>query len=129
MKVSETIGLFNGIILLIIYFLVFFLLIRQLFLKGVVHFKLLKELYPEKLKGVNTYFGMMKITNTFILDISTMFWFWTPFYFTMTPTRNLYGEALELHFKLKKMNKRMLVYLLIFLLPIIGAIAITNVKT
>ena len=47
---SNTIGVFYGVSIIIIFAILLFLLIRQIFVKGIIHFKLLKELYPKELK-------------------------------------------------------------------------------
>jgi len=104
-----------SVILLIIFLFFAFLIMRGLFLKGILHFKLLKMIYPEKLKGIETYFQLLWITNSFKLNFDTSIWFWFPIYYTKISKDNFAKDALELHFKLKRNNKQLAIIFLFFI--------------
>lgn len=110
---------FLGIVLLLTFILLFFLLIRQVFLKGVTHFKLLKELYPKELSNVNSYFQMMWISNSSILDFKIMIWFWAPFYYDLFSSNNFTPQMLEYHKRLLKSNKKIVFLLILFMCNVI----------
>lgn len=110
METDNIIELTFGIFILLIFLILLFLLIRQLFIKGLIHFKLLKEIYPKELKEVRTYLGMMSITNIFRLDFPTMFWFWFPLYYSKINELNLNNVARGYHLKLKKCNHILGIY-------------------
>lgn len=110
METSQSIELITGIIILIIFLTLLFLLVRQMFIKGIIHFKLLKEIYPKELEGVKSYFGLMSITKIFRLDFATMFWFWFPVYYTKTNEFHLNAVARGYHLKLRKCNRVLGIY-------------------
>lgn len=111
METGQNIELISGSFILIIFLTLLFLLVRQMFVKGIIHFKLLKEIYPKELEGVKSYFGLMSITKIFRLDFATMFWFWFPVYYTKTNELHLNAIARDYHLKLKKCNRILGIYL------------------
>lgn len=110
METGQSTELITGIFILIIFLTLLFFLVRQMFIKGIIHFKLLKEIYPKELEGVKSYFGLMSITKMFKLDFATMFWFWFPVYYTKTNELDLNVVARGYHLKLKKCNRILGIY-------------------
>jgi len=108
-----------GIVLLLASFLIILLLMRELFIKGINHFKFIKALYPKELVNVNSYFQMMWPLNSFILDFWTMVWFWMPFYYSKQPRDNLTVEMLGYHKKLIKTNKKIMILICLFICDLI----------
>lgn len=103
------------IVFLFIFLLFIFLIMRGLFLKGILHFRLLQKIYPEKLSDVKSYFQFMWLTNAFKLNFDILVWFWTPIYYSKIPKEEFTEDALELHFKLKHNNKILVIVLLCFI--------------
>lgn len=100
-------------ILFLIIFLIFtFLIIKVLIMKGILHFRLLKEIFPEKLKNVKFY----SQSYIFKLNFDILIWYWVPFYYSKVPEKELTKYALKLHFKLKSNNKKLAIILLCFVI-------------
>lgn len=105
-----------AIILLIIFLIFVFLIMRRLYIKATLHFRLLKILFPEKLNNVETYFQLMWLPNTFKLSFDVLIWFWLPMYYTKE-YRKLYDKnAMKLHLKLKDNNKKLGIIVLSFII-------------
>ncbi len=104
-----------AIAFLIIFLLFFIFILRGLYLKALLHFRLLKKIYPDELKNVNTYFQFMWITNTFRLNFDILFWFWMPIYYSKFSPDEFSESALELHFKLKQNNKKLIILSICFI--------------
>ena len=105
-----------AIIFLIIFLFFIIFILRTIFLKGILHFKLLKKLYPKKLKNVTSYFQLMWLTHSLKLDGDILIWFWIPIYYTKVPEEKLGKDELELHLKLKRNNKNFTIIFLCFLI-------------
>lgn len=71
-----------SIVFLIIFLLFGFFIMRGLFFKGILHFRLLKNIYPEKLRDVKSYFQLMWLKHAFILNFDILVWFWMPIYYS-----------------------------------------------
>jgi len=63
---------------------------------------LLKELFPEKFRGINSYFNPLIVFYIFGLDIVTYFWFIAPIYYVRKDW-DIAGNE-----KLKQLNKKLL---------------------
>lgn len=96
------------------------LFVRQLFLKGVRHFSLLKVLYPHDFKKYSSFWEFMQPHNFYTEDLIISFWLITPYYFSRIPENRMSKEALDLHRKLIDNNKKMLVLLALFILSIVS---------
>jgi len=90
--------------------------IRQLFLKANLHFKLLKELFPEKLKNIRSYNHYLMTFSFYKLDLQTFFWISSPLYYTRKKTEKLSDKAKDYHYKLKKISSRIILYFVLFIL-------------
>jgi hypothetical protein len=126
MKIVESTNPFWGLIFLAIFLALFILLLRQLFLKGIFHFKLLKTVFPKELEGVNSYISFMSPVNILKLNLSIMFWFWCPIYYRSIPESKLSIDALKYHNELKRGNKKFLFFLLLYIAFILAGIIIFN---
>ncbi len=62
---------------------IFLLVIVVIFLlkKENLHFKLLKEMYPERLKRINSIFNPLSVFYILGFEINTILWFSIPVYF------------------------------------------------
>jgi len=109
-----------AITLVTIFLFFYFLIIRGLFRKGIFHFRLLKKLYPQRLKNVNSYLFFLVSSNIQKLDFNILIWFWFPIYYTKVSTDKLPEDAFELHLKLKQNNKQLgiifICFIVVFLL-------------
>jgi len=54
------------------------LLIRTIFKKGEIHFKLIKYLHPDKFEDTKSIYNLLFNFKIFRLDISSIIWLWTP---------------------------------------------------
>lgn len=104
-----------AIVFLIIFLLFVFFITRGLFFKGILHFRLLKKIYPEKLRDVKSYFQLMWLTHAFKLNFDILVWFWMPIYYSKISINEFSEDALELHSKLKHNNKKLAIVLLCFI--------------
>lgn len=108
-----------GISLLISFLFILIRIIYLIFQKGINHFNLLKKIYPAELNKVNSYFSLMWLTNSFVLNLGTMLWFWFPIYIKK-PYQDLSidlrkdPDVYSYHQRLILINKQMLLW--IFLL-------------
>lgn len=114
MKTDQNTELITGAFIILIFLTLLFLLVRQIFIKGIIHFKLLKEIYPKELEGVRSYFGLMGMMNISRLDFPTMLWFWIPVYYTKLTELDLNSVAKCYHSKLKKCNRNLGIYFLLY---------------
>jgi hypothetical protein len=74
----------NQFIYLIGSVLLMSLLLRTLFKQKEIQFKLLKELFPKKLEGVNSYLGFMSGFKGASLPSLAILWIYFPIYFKTT---------------------------------------------
>lgn len=119
-KITTDNSIYFGWIFLLIFLIILSLLVRQHFIKGINHFKLLKVLYPEQLKSIPSYFSFMMILIVAILDIRTLIWFWSPIYYTKVPKKDICANGLKYHYKLKKSNRLLKTYFFMFFVIMIG---------
>lgn len=108
-----------SIVFFVLTLVLLFALLRFIFLKSIVHFKLLKVLFPERLQGVNSYWSLMWITNYFKLDFEMMFWLGMPFYYTKIRKENIPISGWPFHERLLKINKKILLFILLFICDIV----------
>lgn len=102
--------------MLLMFIITFVLFSRQLFLKSITHFKLLKELYPKEFKNVNSFWRFMLPQHYYGLDGDIYFWYTVPVYYSKFKREELPKSALVYHDKLKRINKKIGVYFLLFIL-------------
>lgn len=114
-------GRIFGIIFLGLFLLFAFLIMRRLFLKSKLHFQLLKKIFSEELNDVNSNFTFMGLPFCYGLDFSVLIWYWMPFYYTKISMDELVGDALEVHLKLKRNNRRFGITMLCFIIFFIAS--------
>jgi hypothetical protein len=112
---TNSVETIKGLILVFIFFFLLIGIIYQLIMKGKLHFRLLKLLFPKELIHIKSASGLMWITNSFILSIDIMFWFWMPFYYTKYKGETLNEKERELHTRLKQTNWKLIIFLLAYL--------------
>ncbi len=105
------------IFVLSIFFLVS--LMRCLFLKNIVLFRLLKELHPEKFKGLNSYWQLMWLPNYFRIGVENIFWMSIPFYYSKINKKNTSQSVIIHHDRLILVNKKILKYMLLYICSIV----------
>ena len=111
-KVLSIILLFTTTVFLV-------LLIRQLFLKGVLHFKLLKELYPREFKSYSSYWEFILPQNFFTVEMGKFMWLSIPFYYSRIKEDEMTAQALLLHRKLIKNNKKVFIRIILFIVNVV----------
>jgi Na+/proline symporter len=79
-------ALFFIILLMIV---VFFIL-----KKGSLHFKLLKEMYPGKLKQINSIYNPFSVFYILGFNIETILWFSTPIYFSKNKINESFSKEI-----------------------------------
>ena len=104
-----------GVAYLVVVLIVLFLLMKHLFVKSYMHYKLLKEIYPTELSGVNSYLGMMFSFNSFALSMSTLFWFWTPIYYKVKSHAKYKDNAIVFHKRLVSNNRYVIKYFVLYI--------------
>lgn len=105
-----------AIIFVTIFMIFCFFIMRYLFIKSILHFRLLKEIYPDKLINVNTLFKMMWVANILKLRLDIMIWFYFPIYYSKISLDDYGEDALKLHHKLIRNNKKIAIVFLLFLI-------------
>lgn len=115
-----------SIVFLSIFVLFVFFIMRGVFLKGILHFRLLKKIYPEKLKDITSYFQLMWLTRAYKLNFDMLIWFWMPIYYSKVLEKKFDKEAFELHLKLKRNNKKLAIIFLCFVIFFISFWIIAN---
>ena len=65
----------------LIYLILFIITIRLIFKKGEIHFKLLKEIFPETFVGIESFYNPILWFPLFKLNIITIIWFITLVYY------------------------------------------------
>lgn len=65
----------------IVFIIILLLNITVMIYKQVLHFKLLKELYPNNLSKINSYFNPLAIFYLFGLNVSILLWFSMPIFY------------------------------------------------
>lgn len=89
---------------------------RHLFIKGEIHFKLLKELYPKLFEKTHSVYGMMWSNAYFKLSFDVAFWFTCPFYYSKFPKESFDEKSLYYHKKLVSNNRETLIYILLYII-------------
>lgn len=105
-----------GIIGIFLFLLIMF--IRQLILKVRVHYKLLKELFPEKITDDSKLKRWRLETHD--LDFGVRIWYMTPIYYNYVKKEKMGNKALEYHNRLILINRRMGSFFLLYVLYIVG---------
>jgi hypothetical protein len=118
-EIITDVPVYFGSIYLLIFITIFILLIRQHFIKGIYHFKLLQILFPIQMKDIPSYWSYLMISIITKLDISTLIWFWFPIYYEKIPERELPENGLNYHNKLKRGNRLLFIYILMFFIIMI----------
>lgn len=77
---------------------IFLLVIVIIFIlkKENLHFKLLKEMYPERLKNINSIFNPLSAIYILGFDINTILWFSTPIYFLNNKVKKSSDEEISI---------------------------------
>jgi hypothetical protein len=117
-------------VILIFYFIVFFgllfCILFFLFKKGIIHFKLLKELFPSQVRNVNSYFELMLwLPNYFNLNIKNIIWISIPIYINIF-NYEFNDEALNYHKRLVQNNKKLGIVILIYIFWVLGVSYLMN---
>ncbi len=73
----------KSIFYLVIFLVSLLIVLRLLFRKGEIHFKLLKSLYPQKLKNVKSYYQLIFSFRYFLLGVPNILWLACPIYFSL----------------------------------------------
>ncbi len=102
------------IILVGVFLFLFIQIIRHLFIKGILHFRLLKCVYPNRLKEIKSYWSVKMILLYFKLDMATILWFILPIYFPKHSSFKANENASELNSKLLGNNKKIFRYLILY---------------
>jgi len=106
MNYSSHIYAFAFIIILILF-------VRFIFRKQELHFKLLKEMYPNKFNKINSIYNPLFGFYLFQLDIGDYFWFVSPmFYFRSKHNRELDSYLID---KLMYNNSRIIWCIFLFI--------------
>jgi hypothetical protein len=100
----------KGLIILLLFFFLFIQLIRHLFIKSILHFKLLKLIYPKELARIESSFGLMWLLNSNALQFDVMFWFWMPIYYSKIDEQHMSVSVKDLHIRLLQTNRRIFIY-------------------
>jgi len=87
--------------------------------KQILHFKLLKEIYPSHLSKINSYFNPLAIFYLFRLKISIIFWFSIPLYYRKMNIIIENNRVITLEKKLFSNNKRIYMSLIILFIWIL----------
>ncbi len=64
--------------------------------------------------------------NYLLLDIEIMFWYSLPFYYSKIDVKNMPKSALPYHYLLKKLNVRILIYVVVFVVSIFLLFVVTT---
>ncbi len=101
---------------LFVYFILLLLFLIFILRKGELHYKLLKEILPEKLTNTNFYTFIFSL-NFFSLNFKNLIWLFVPFYFTRKKIYSSFSENnINNHRKLLKNNKIVLLILSVIIL-------------
>lgn len=109
-----------SLILFLTFVLSLLLFITELFHKNMVHFKLLKELYPVELSEVDSAQYFYLFYNSFSLDFETLLWYWSPIYYKKQVIENPSPKVLYLHQKLIKISRRIIILLCLMALCVLS---------
>lgn len=113
MELTSKIYLFGFFVLLL-----FFL--RFLFRKAEIHYKLLKNMFPENLKNSKTFYHFIFSLRCFYkLDISNLIWLTFPFYYSKDKN-SLSEENKKYHSMLLKNNLIVLSIIALIILWLFG---------
>ena len=96
--------------------------------KQVLHFKLLKEIYPRKLSKINSYLNPLAAFYLFGLSISDLLWFSSPIYYKKKDI--IIQDNLKSNYEKKLIanNKRIYISLIIFCLWLFLGIIIISLN-
>ncbi len=104
-----------------IYIVLLILFMRFLFRKGELHFKMLKELYPDSFKGIESFYNPLLSFYIFGLDADILFWFIVPLYFRKKDISIINNDRLILlDKKLRNNNKKIFLLLILSIIWLFG---------
>lgn len=86
--------------------------------KGVLHFRLLKEIYPDEMKKAQSFF-LYILWHQYTIDNDISLWMWVPFYFNNYPPEKMTQKALDFHYQLKRNNRKMVIFFLCIIISIV----------
>lgn len=89
-------------IFMIIFIFLLVLVIFFILKKENLHFKLLKKMFPERLKNINSIFNPLSAIYILGFDVSTILWFSTPIYFLNNKVKKNHDEEISI------INKKLL---------------------
>lgn len=105
-----------AIFFLLTFLFLLFQIMRHLFLKVEIHFRLLKELYPRLFEKIDSLWRMMWSGTYFKLGLDVAFWFSCPFYYSKFPKESFGKKSLFYHNQLIDNNRKVLLYILLYLI-------------
>lgn len=109
----------------LIYLILFIITIRLIFKKGEIHFKLLKEIFPETFVGIESFYNPILWFPLFSLDFKTIIWFTIPIYYQRKKFIENKSDKVTLYNKdLLLNNRRILIFFIIIILWLFGPIII-----
>jgi len=103
-----------GFIALMVYFMI------TLFIKAEYHFKLLKNIFPNRLSSIKSSYHFMFSLKYFELDIKSLIWYMCPFYYDSLKSHKWENEELLLKNKLLRNNFKMFISFLLMLIWLFG---------
>ncbi len=109
-----------SLILFLTFALSLLLFVMELFHKNAVHFKLLKELYPDVLSEVDSAPYFYLFYNSFSLDFETLLWYWFPIYYKKQVIINSNPKVFCFHQKLIKISRRIIILLCLMTLCVLS---------
>ena len=100
-------------IITVIGIIIFFQMVRYFILMGVWNFRLLKKMFPEKLKDVDTFVSFFFLPWNY-LRIDTIYTF--PFFYLLMSEKDFSEEAVPYFRKLRRVILKFLFYCLLLIL-------------
>jgi len=104
-------------IFVIIFIILLIWVVRLILKKGELHFKILKELYPDKFRRINSSYNPLFVIYIFGLDINIILWYYSPIYFEKKSLIiNTNEKLIFINNRLLKNNR--IIYLLVVIMLI-----------
>ena len=97
--------IFVAIFIFLLVFVVIFILRKEN-----LHFKLLKEMYPDRLKNINSIFNPLSTIYILGFDFNTILWFSIPFYFPNNKVKQSPDEEIKIINKKLIRNNTLIFY-------------------
>ncbi len=104
----------------LIFILLIFLIIRFIFRKYELHFKVLKELHSKKFKKINSFYNPLLGFYLFTLNVDEYLWFSSPVFYEKKLLNKKFTDSLKDNIKSLKNNNKKLYFSLIFFIIWIG---------